>query len=94
MITGTINEDGTIGKAGGIFEKAAAAKAAGITTFLVPKGQSLENNVIKERRCRAVDSVEYCTVSYAQKNKSFGEILNMTVIEVDSLEEAMGYFGE
>ncbi|MBI2076656.1 MAG: hypothetical protein HYT72_05415 [Candidatus Aenigmarchaeota archaeon] len=92
MITGTISENGTIGQAGGIFEKAAAAKAAGIKTFLVPEGQSLENNVFRERSCRAFDSVEYCAVNYIQKNSNFGEILNMTVVEVGSVEEALRYF--
>ena len=92
MITGTINENGTIGQAGGIFEKAASAKSAGIKTFLVPTGQSVENNVFRERRCKAVDSVEYCTVNYIRKSGGLGEILGMTIVEVGNLEEALGYF--
>ena len=90
MITGTINENGTIGQAGGVFEKALAAKSSNIQTFLVPKGQSLEHNVLRERDCRNLDGIEYCSVRYAQQRT--GTILNMTVIEVGSLEEALRYF--
>mgnify|MGYP000512908645 CR=1 FL=1 len=41
-ITGTIKPDGTIGRVGGLRAKALAAKAAGITILLVPKGQGAE----------------------------------------------------
>ena len=39
-ITGTINHDGSIGRVGGILEKAKALADAGYNTFLVPKGQT------------------------------------------------------
>ena len=41
IITGTINEDGSIGPVGGIFQKALAASEAGAELFLVPNGQSV-----------------------------------------------------
>jgi len=41
VITGTIQEDGSIGPVGGIFEKAKAADNAGARLFLVPSGQSV-----------------------------------------------------
>jgi len=40
VITGTINEDGSIGPVGGILDKATAASENGATLFLVPEGQS------------------------------------------------------
>lgn len=39
-ITGTINPDGSIGQIGAVQEKALSAREAGITTFLVPRGQA------------------------------------------------------
>ncbi|MFH1779668.1 MAG: S16 family serine protease [Candidatus Micrarchaeota archaeon] len=42
-ITGTINEDGTIGSVGGIFEKTKAAADAGKKFFIVPTGQEKLN---------------------------------------------------
>ncbi|WGI18077.1 S16 family serine protease [Methanonatronarchaeum sp. AMET-Sl] len=42
MITGTINQDGTIGAVGAIEEKANAAKEHGAHTILVPDGQHEE----------------------------------------------------
>ena len=40
VITGTINLDGTIGRVGGIIEKAKAVGEAGYKYFLIPEGQS------------------------------------------------------
>lgn len=40
VITGTINEDGSIGAVGGILDKATAASERGADLFLVPEGQS------------------------------------------------------
>lgn len=39
-ITGTVNPDGTIGKVGGILEKAEAAAQMGAKKFILPKGQT------------------------------------------------------
>lgn len=41
LITGTIESNQTIGKVGSVTNKAAAAKAFGATSFLVPKGQAV-----------------------------------------------------
>ncbi|RLI70402.1 hypothetical protein DRO97_10880 [Archaeoglobales archaeon] len=42
LITGTIEEDGKIGRVGEVFKKAEAAKRYGIREFLVPKGQRVK----------------------------------------------------
>jgi uncharacterized protein len=52
IMTGTINDDGSIGPVGGIFEKAKAANDAGAELFLVPHGQSvltMYREVIQQR---------------------------------------------
>jgi len=41
FMTGTINPDGSVGKIGGVLEKATAAAGFGATKFLVPIGQSV-----------------------------------------------------
>jgi hypothetical protein len=41
VLTGTVNEDGTIGKVGDVPYKAEGAKSAGISTLLVPMGQGV-----------------------------------------------------
>ncbi|HZX34190.1 MAG TPA: S16 family serine protease, partial [archaeon] len=38
-ITGTINEDGSIGAVGGVFEKVREAGKTGVKLFLIPKGE-------------------------------------------------------
>lgn len=39
VLTGTIEEDGSIGQVGGVFDKAVAAEKHNFTLFLVPYGQ-------------------------------------------------------
>ncbi|QQG39600.1 MAG: hypothetical protein HYS81_04460 [Candidatus Aenigmatarchaeota archaeon] len=41
LMTGTIEENGSIGPVGGVFEKAEAAKDEGAEIFIVPSGQSV-----------------------------------------------------
>ena len=44
MMTGTIENDGSIGTVGGVDKKATAARDQGAVKFLVPKGQSVSIN--------------------------------------------------
>jgi len=92
MITGTIEENGQIGKVGSIFEKAKAAKEGGANVFVVPKGQSTESQTSKTQQCRQMGSTQYCRIIYESKPENIGEMLNMTVVEAANLDEAMGYF--
>jgi len=91
-ITGTISESGEIGPAGGILEKARAAKKIGVRTFLVPPGQVLESNIVPEKQCSLTDGVEYCKVQYVEKGRTLGELTGLQIIEVSNLQEAVGYF--
>jgi hypothetical protein len=42
LLTGTIEEDGSIGRVGDVYTKAVAARDAGIATLIVPAGQGVE----------------------------------------------------
>ncbi|MBI5635384.1 hypothetical protein HY993_00280 [Candidatus Micrarchaeota archaeon] len=44
-VTGTINQDGSIGPVGGIFGKAQAASKKGIKVLLIPRNQKVQNGV-------------------------------------------------
>lgn len=85
MITGSIQEDGSIGMAGAIAEKALVSDE--IEIFLVPEGQS-PKEYTRERDCRIVNGYEYCETDYVEK---YTEI-NLTIIEVSNIEEALQYF--
>jgi len=92
MITGTIDETGKIGKVGSVSEKAKAAKAGGAKIFLVPRGQAADSQTEKTRQCRSVGNTQHCRIVYETKQVSIAEKLNITVIEVDTLSDAAGYF--
>jgi len=92
MITGTIEENGTIGPVGAVYEKAVAAMHANATLFLVPEGQSVRYGYRKERTCENVDSLTICKIRYTTNDMNIGDSLNITVKEVKTISEAMDYF--
>ena len=46
LVTGTINQDGTIGRIGSLEEKTDAAETFGVETLLVPKSQEVESEQV------------------------------------------------
>lgn len=95
-ITGTVNADGSIGPVGEILAKAQALKLRGITTFLVPPGESVQeiqsannNEVCTDevvaggvyRNCRTDVDIQTRTVNISQE-------AGLTVIEVPNVAEA------
>ncbi len=95
-ITGTINSDGTIGRVGGILEKARAAANAGYNTFLVPEGQAqvtYYERVVEERPSRFGFTIRDTT--YRPRTidlREEGEEWNLTVEEVSNIEQALPHF--
>ncbi|MBW6442759.1 hypothetical protein K0A97_03210 [Patescibacteria group bacterium] len=89
-ITGFVDEDGTIGPASGIEQKASALKAEGIEILLVSDQISLPRDYVKKESCGFINGLEYCEVNYIAEGKVI--ISGVTIIPVKDLEEAMGYF--
>jgi uncharacterized protein len=92
MITGTIDEDGSIGPVGAIYEKAMVAKSVNAAIFLVPPDQSKGYGYKREKICEKLNSIEYCKIKYIADDINIGETINITVKEVKNIEEAMKYF--
>ncbi|MBI2675123.1 MAG: hypothetical protein HYX24_01595 [Candidatus Aenigmarchaeota archaeon] len=95
MITGSINEDGTIGLAGGIEEKAKAAKAAGAKLFVIPSEYYFQTiGHEKKFECRMLGGINYCETSYVAKDEDLSSRLGMDTARAKDIWEAMGYFIE
>ncbi|MEM5882153.1 MAG: S16 family serine protease [Candidatus Aenigmatarchaeota archaeon] len=92
VITGTIDENGNIGKVGAVKEKCLAAKNNGAKICLVPNGQSKEIELIPKRSCTKIGNFEFCTITYETKEVNLSEELGMNVIEVSKIEDALKYF--
>lgn len=92
MITGTINEDGSIGQVGGIIPKAKAAKEVGATLFLVPEGQGTEVNYVPEEKCEKIGSFTFCTTTYKKVKENVAKSIGINVKEVSNIEDALKYF--
>lgn len=92
VITGTINEDGTIGEIGGVLEKAQAAKDIGATLFLVPKGQGEQTYLKPQESCMRRAGFIFCETTYQQITVNIGKDAGIPVIEVSNVTEAYKYF--
>lgn len=92
MITGTVEEDGTIGPAGGILEKARAAREAGATLFLIPEGATGTEGAERVKNCTTQEGRELCRIEYVPKKTDMTSEAEITVREVSTIEEALGYF--
>jgi len=90
IITGTINEDGSIGPVGGVFQKAQAASEAGAEVFLVPSGQSvltMYREVVQKRGPFQFVTYEPVIVDLNKYSENLG--WGIQVREVSTIEEAI-----
>lgn len=92
VITGTINPDGTIGQVGGVLEKAQAAKDIGANLMLVPEGQGTQTTLIPHEECETRGVMQICQTTYTQESVNIGEDVGISVMEVDNVSQAYGYF--
>lgn len=90
IMTGTINEDGSIGTVGGVFEKAKAANDAGAELFLVPPGQSvvtMYREVVRQVGHFTFRTYEPVSVDLNEYAENVG--WNIRIQEVSTIEEAL-----
>jgi uncharacterized protein len=92
VMTGTINEDGTIGEIGGVLEKAKAAKDVGAKLFLVPKGQGEQTYLQPNETCTRRAGFIFCETTYKEVTVNIGKDAGIPVIEVSNITEAYEYF--
>ena len=92
MMTGTIYEDGTIGKVGGVVEKAKAAKSYGATLFLVPVGEGTETVLTPKESCSQKYGYLYCETKYVTSAVNISDSTRIEIREVSTITEAARYF--
>ena len=92
-ITGTIEEDGSIGRVGAVFEKAVAAEKNGIRLFLVPKGQRVVTFWERKEVKRQIGPFSFIQVYYEPKRIDLAEYMHgkMNVQEVSSIDDVVKY---
>ncbi|MEM4245986.1 MAG: S16 family serine protease [Candidatus Bathyarchaeia archaeon] len=93
-ITGTINPDGSIGKVGGVLEKALAASRNGARLFLVPQGQSRVQGLrpVKTEPVPGLTIVTYEPFEIDLKEELKKNGYPTEVIEVRNIQEALDAF--
>jgi uncharacterized protein len=85
-MTGTINSGGLIGPVSGLINKIEAAAGAGMKIVLIPKGtRMVPPDEVKQSKPSLFDGSEVDLLEWGKK-------LNVTVVEVTTISEAMEYF--
>src|SRR3989344_6385405 len=78
-LTGTINEDGSVGPIGGAFEKTKAASKEGIKLFMIPKGEAIQT-------VRLPDGVKSINMlDYGPKE------LGVKIVEISTIDDVLKY---
>jgi uncharacterized protein len=78
-ITGTINNDGSVGMVGGVGAKAQAASKVGIKLFMIPSGEAV-TEVEEDGSYETVNLIEY-----GQRK------LGMKIVEISTFDQAVEY---
>lgn len=88
VITGTIEEDGTIGPVGRILEKAKAVKSAGFTSFLVPAGEAIQKVAVETCREQHTETqvIQECTQTF--RDVDVAEETGLDIVEVANVYDA------
>jgi uncharacterized protein len=94
-VTGTINNDSSVGPIGGVLEKAQAAAENNMTLFLIPEGQGklqyYERNVSEQRIGRFIYQRIYYTPKTVDVNNYTMTQWNMPTKEVATIKDVVGY---
>ena len=92
VITGSIDENGNVVSAGGIREKAKAAKSRGAKLFLVPKDSGEVSGYARKTECKTFFDITYCEVKHVTDTTDFPKDLGIEIKEVSNIKEALEYF--
>ncbi len=92
LMTGTIEPDGSIGKIGGAEQKADAAGKFGAKIFLVPQGQAITQVQTCDERKEGAFLYRSCTLEDKPLSPIMESKYGMSVVEINSISEALSYF--
>ncbi|HEX5358656.1 MAG TPA: S16 family serine protease [Candidatus Nitrosotalea sp.] len=92
LMTGTIENDGSIGKIGGVSEKADAAGKYGAKIFLVPAGQAITQVQSCDEKRAGSFVYRTCTSQDQPLSDLTEKEFGMKVIEINSISDALSYF--
>ncbi|MBS3152185.1 hypothetical protein J4230_02125 [Candidatus Woesearchaeota archaeon] len=90
FITGTVDENGTIGIVSGISEKAKAAKERKASLFLIPSA-SYAVGYDKVKKCKPLENLNYCEVAYVPRKSELSELLKLDIKQVKNITQAANY---
>jgi predicted S18 family serine protease len=91
-ITGTLSDDGKIGKVSGIVAKAEAAKSIGMDFLLVPVGEKTYTTYTEEKKCDNYLITEICRTQTKAEEVDVEKKVGIRIEEVSNIQEALKYF--
>ena len=93
LLTGTIQQDGSIGPVGGVPQKAEAAGAYGAKTFIVPKGEATTFVQECTEKKEGAFYFRNCKSEPRDLSPVLEEKYGMKVVEAVDLKSVLKYFG-
>jgi len=91
-ITGTLNENGEIGKVSGIVAKAEATETAGMKLLVIPVGQKTYTVYSEEKNCEDYLLTKICRTVTKPEDVDVEEKVGIRVVEASNIQEALKYF--
>ena len=91
-ITGTLDENGIIGQVAGIVAKAQAAEVNGMNLFLVPRGLKTYTIYSEEKKCEQYVFTTICRTEIKPTKVDVEKEVDIEVVEVNNIKEALIYF--
>jgi len=91
-ITGTLDENGDIGKVSGIVAKAEATEASGMNLLIVPVGQKTYTVYSEEKSCEDYLLTKICRSVTKPEDVDVEEKVGIRVVEASNIQEALKYF--
>jgi len=91
-ITGTLDENGDIGKVSGIVAKAEATEASGMNLLIVPVGQKTYTIYSEEKSCEDYLLTKICRTVTKPEDVDVEEKVGIRVVEASNIQEALKYF--
>ncbi|TLX81856.1 MAG: hypothetical protein E6L00_05370 [Thaumarchaeota archaeon] len=92
LMTGTIEEDGNIGRIGGVAQKADAAGKYGAKMFLVPEGQVIVQVQSCDEKREGAFIYRSCTAEDKPLSPITEKQYGMKVVGINNIEQALSYF--
>ncbi|MFP4045616.1 MAG: S16 family serine protease [Candidatus Aenigmatarchaeota archaeon] len=92
VMTGSVTENGRIGRVGSVLEKVKAAERQGFKKILIPEGQNVETDYYREEVCNRIGRFNICRTEYTPRRTNISQEVEIKVVEVENIKQCLEHF--